>query len=771
MSIATTTEIRAGALYRLGLFLARHARAVLAIGLLLLLGAAVLGTRAFGELKSGGFDDPGSESYRAAQLSAEHFPSGPNLIVLVTAHDGPITGAASVEAGQGVTSTLATLSHVTVSASYFTTPVATLMSRDQRSALILLKVGGTQGQTVTRSSDVSRAVGGDRGAVSVSVGGSSGVFSDINDHVASSLVKAEAIAVPVTLLLLLLVFGSLVAALLPLLIGTFAIVGTFAELAVLGSITDVSVFAINLTTALGLGLGIDYGLLIVARFREQLASGQDVPEAVARTVATAGRTILFSAAAVAAALATLTLFPLYFLSSFGDAGVGVVIIAAAAALIVTPAALALLGHRVDKGRVPFVKGSRGSESPFWGRVARTVFRHPVIAATPVLALLLLAATPILGIHFALPDVTVLPTTAPSRVVADTLDAQFPSQANAVLWANSPGEDTVEAARSAAAPLVDLPGVTSVNYAGGTLLPGGATAPPDLSTVYSQDGYQRFAVNTSLPSGSEAARDLVAAVRGTPHGDYLIGGGTAGLADTLAGIARPLPLALGIIVVATFVLLFLFTGSVVQLHRECGAAAAGPVGQFAVVGRGGRDRDLGLSGRSRHPDLRCERPTDGRVHDRAAALHHVRAVHGLRGVPVQSDHRAAPIRRRPGHLGDRRLGPDRADREQRRTVAGGQLLRLHHLQREHAAAVRAGRRAGRADRRHPGPGGFGTGDHAATGPGQLLRPGTVAAAVRQDRTGRRVSRLPEPNVINVARIDSISPSPSRAYLRQSSSAVF
>ncbi len=566
MSVARTIEIRPGALYRLGLFLARHARAVLAIGLLLLLGAAVLGTRAFGELQSGGFDDPGSESYRAAQLSADHFPSGPNLVVLVTAHDGVITGPADMQAGQDVTSRLAALPNVTVTASYFTTPAAALMSRDGRSALILMKVGGSQGQTVTRSSDVSRAVGGDRGAVSVSVGGSSGVFSDINEHVASSLVKAEAIAVPVTLLLLLLVFGSLVAALLPLLIGTFAIVGTFAELAVLGSITDVSVFAINLTTALGLGLGIDYGLLIVARFREQLATGQDVPEAVARTVVTAGRTILFSAAAVAAALATLTLFPLYFLSSFGDAGVGVVIIAAGAALIVTPAALALLGHRVDKGRVPFVKAVRGSESPFWGRVARTVFRHPVAAATPVLVLLLLAATPILGIHFALPDVTVLPTTAPSRVVADTLDAQFPSQADAVLVAYSPGPETTDAARTAAAQLVDLPGVTSVDYAGGTRLPGGATAPPDLSTVYSHDGYQRLAVNTSLPSGSEAARDLVATVRATPHGDFLIGGGTAGLADTLAGIARPLPLALGIIVVATFVLLFLFTGSVVQPLR-------------------------------------------------------------------------------------------------------------------------------------------------------------------------------------------------------------
>ena len=237
-------------------------------------------------------------------------------------------------------------------ASYWTTPVPALKSTDGKSGLILAVIAGDQGTMVSRGADLIATYGGNHNGLTVLSGGPAGVYGDINTQVTKSLVRAESVAIPLTLLLLLLVFGSVVAALLPLLIGGCAIVGTFAELAVLGRITDVSVFAINLTTALGLGLGIDYGLLIVARFREQLAAGNDVPTAVARTVATAGRTILFSAAAVACALATLMVFPLFFLSSFGYAGVGVVVIAAVSALTITPAALALLGHPGGEGQAP-----------------------------------------------------------------------------------------------------------------------------------------------------------------------------------------------------------------------------------------------------------------------------------------------------------------------------------------------------------------------------------------------------------------------------------
>ena len=433
--------------------------------------------------------------------------------------------------------------------------------------MILLVVAGDQGTMVTRGGEISDAYSGDHNGLTVSAGGAAGVFGDINTQVTKSLAIAESIAIPVTLILLLIVFGSVVAALLPLLIGTFAIIGTFALLSVLGSITDVSIFAINLTTALGLGLGIDYGLLIVARFREQLAKGEEVSDAVANTVATAGRTILFSAAAVAAALATLLLFPLYFLSSFGYAGVGVVVIAAVTALVVTPAALAVLGHRIDKGKLPFAGTARGSASPFWGRLARTVFRHPVLTAVPVLAALLLAASPLLGIAFALPDEKVLPTSSPSRQVAATIDAEYPTQSTASILVVSPGLVDAADATSYALAMSGVDGVTSVATSSATVVDGVAGPPDATAAALSADGYQRLKVVTDVPAASDQAQDLVRALRDVPNPNgFLIGGEDAALVDTLAAIGAPLPLALTLIVISTFVILFLFTGSVIQPIR-------------------------------------------------------------------------------------------------------------------------------------------------------------------------------------------------------------
>ncbi|MET3806154.1 RND superfamily putative drug exporter [Nakamurella sp. UYEF19] len=551
----TVAPARPGPLYRFGLFLFRHATVVLVIGALALVVFGMLGAGAFGRLKAGGFDDPSSDSARAASISGTHFQADPNLILLVTPDDGQLDSTASRAAGMALTKELAAQPHVQITASYFQAPVPQLAAADRTSALILIVVAGDQGQMVSRGLQITTAFGGEQHGVTVRAGGQAGVFSDINSHVSSSLVLAESIAIPVTMILLLLVFGSVVAALLPLLIGTFAIVGTFFELSLLASVTDVSVFAINLTTALGLGLGIDYGLLLVARFREQLATGAPVPDAVARTVATAGRTILFSAAAVVAALSTLTLFPLYFLSSFGYAGIGVVVIAALAALIITPAALALLGRRVDAGKLPFAGTARGSASPFWGRIAVTVFRHPIRTAGPVLLALLVAAIPLLGIHFALPDETVLPTDAASREVSTALQQQYPARATAVITVVSSAPAGLPTAQAVAARLGAVPDVTAV-----------AVAP----TGDGSDGYQKLGVRTDVPAGSDRARAVVTALRaaigsGAAAG-FLVGGVDASLADTLTGIGRPLPLALLIIVLTTFVLLFLFTGSVVQPIR-------------------------------------------------------------------------------------------------------------------------------------------------------------------------------------------------------------
>ncbi|MTD15856.1 MMPL family transporter [Nakamurella sp. YIM 132087] len=570
MSVQTTgstpdTE-QHGVLYRFGLFLARHARAVCILGLLFLLGAAALGTTAFGKLQSGGFEDPAADSSLAAGIDNAHFPPEANLVVMVHADQGTVDDAAVRQVGQELTAELKGAQGLSVAASWFDTPAPGLVAQDNSSALILLVIDGDQGTAVERGGELATEISGPRGPATVQVGGEIGVFGDINNQVSSSLALAEAIAVPVTLILLILVFGSLVAALLPLLIGIFAIIGTFAELAILGSITDVSIFSINLTTALGLGLGIDYGLLLVARFREELAGGREVPEAVAHTVATAGRTIAFSAAAVIAALATLLVFPLYFLSSFGYAGIGVVLIAALGALVITPACLALLGLRVEKGKLPFPGFARGTPSPFWKKVAGAVFRRPILAAAPVLGALVVASIPLFGTGFALPDDTVLPPDAESRQVSVALDEQYPSRSDAtftVVSADPVDDSSVAAAATAVAA---VPGVVSVDTAAGPVTATGTGAVDPAAGVLGADGYQRMLVHTSAPGGSDAASDLVADVRAALPGGFLVGGTDASLADTLAGIARPLPIALAIIVITTFVLLFLFTGSVLQPLR-------------------------------------------------------------------------------------------------------------------------------------------------------------------------------------------------------------
>ncbi len=559
-----------GVLFRLGLLLGRRAKLVLTAGALVLIVFGMVGAGAFGKLKAGGFEDPGSDSAKAAAISGAHFPPDPNLVLVVTPADGRLDSAATEAGGLALTRELAAQPDVTVVGSYWQTRAPALAAADGSSGLVLIVIAGNQGQAVSRGAELSKQFSGDRPGVVVQAGGNLGVFSDINTHVSSSLVFAESIAIPVTMLLLLLVFGSLVAALLPLLIGTFAIVGTFFELSLLASVTDVSIFAINLTTALGLGLGIDYGLLLVARFREQLAAGEDVDVAVARTVATAGRTILFSAAAVVAALSTLTLFPLYFLSSFGYAGIGVVLIAAIGALVLTPAALTLLGHRVDAGKLPFAGPARGSASPFWGRVAGTVFGHPLRTAGPVLIALLVAATPLLGIHFALPDETVLPTDAASRQVATILHDQYPAQATAVMTLVSAGPATPDVAAAAAERMSLVPGVISVAFGRGIATGGTVAGATAGGRALASGGYQQLKVHTDASVGTDEAQSIVKALRaaapGTAAAGFLVGGGDASLTDTLAGIGRPLPLALLIIVITTFILLFLFTGSVVQPLR-------------------------------------------------------------------------------------------------------------------------------------------------------------------------------------------------------------
>ncbi len=547
---------------RYGAFVARHAKVTLVLAGLVVVIAAVVGVGAFGKLQSGGFDDPNSPSSKAQVIIASTFGGSSNLVLLVGARTGTVDDAAVKQAGTDLATRLAAEPYVERVLSYWGTGAPSLKSSDGTRALIVARVNDGE-------SHILDTYAKDQADITVLAGGGIAADRDINDSVLISLAIAEAIAVPITMILLILAFESLVAALIPMIIGTAAIMGTFGELFVLGSLTDVSIYAINLTTAMGLGLGIDYALLLVSRFREELAAGRETADAVARTVATAGRTILFSAATVAVALASLLLFPLYFLRSFAYAGIGVVVIAAAAALVLAPALLALLGKRINAGKMPWAKTVRGPSSRLWERIAQAVTRRPVLAALPVIAVLLVAASPLLHISFGTPDEGVLPASASTRQVAEAVRAGFPGAGATPVAIVITSAVPQPALADYASAISALPGVVRVDTPVGSFAAGTATAANPAATDLSRPTATRLSVVTSTAGKSRAAEDLVRAIRAVPAPagtTALVGGSDAQLVDTQAAIGSKLPYAVGLVVITTFILLFLFTGGLLQPVR-------------------------------------------------------------------------------------------------------------------------------------------------------------------------------------------------------------
>ncbi|MET8173750.1 MMPL family transporter [Streptomyces clavifer] len=549
----------------------RRSRLVLVVAAVVVALMGALGAGAFGKLLDGGFDDPASPSSRATAVIEERFGGETNLVLLLRASEGGIDAPAAGRSGQDLVAELEKEQGLENVVSYWDTHSTGLLSEDGREAIVLAHVTGDETE---RKKNAERIIGTYSGTyqdtLTVKAGGSAGVSNDIGPQTGEDLVLAEAIAIPLTLLLLLVVFGTVVSALLPLVIALIAIAGVFAQLFVIGSFTDVSIFAINLATALGLGLGVDYALLMISRFREQLASGASVEDAVRRTMSTAGRTVAFSAATVAVALAALLVFPQYFLRSFGYSGVGVVVMSALAALFVMPALLNVLGHRVDKGRMPWVKPGRSrTREPLWGRVARTVMRRPALTGLPVLAVLLVAASPLLGVTFGTADERVLPEDAESRHVAVALRENFSGNDASALHVviDESVDDT--SLQSYASGLSGLEGVVRVEASTGVYTGGRSTATGPGNAALGLPAAQQLNVVSELTPKSDEAIELVEKVRAAapPSGTHpLVGGADAELADSNASIGGMLPLAVGLVAVSTFLLLFLFTGSVVQPLR-------------------------------------------------------------------------------------------------------------------------------------------------------------------------------------------------------------
>ena len=557
---------------QLATFVVRHARLVLAAFLVVVAAVAVLGFGAFAKLQTGGFDDPAAESTAAAELLEQRFGGESDLVFLVRADAGTVDEGPAAEAGAALSDRLAAdpdLSHVT---SYWTTGAPSMKSVDGTQALVVANIAHGDSASITDK------YSGDAGAVEVIVGGPAVAGDDIDGQVGADLALAESIAVPVILVLLVVAFGSVVAALLPLVVGAIAIMGTFGELSVLGSATDVSIYAINLTTALGLGLGIDYALLMVSRYREELAAGRAVPDAVVRTVETAGRTILFSGLAVAAALAALLVFPLYFLRSFAYAGIGVVAIAVAGAIVALPALLAVLGTR-ERRVLPWLRRPRSAAAPFWGRLAARAMRRPLLAGGAVVALLVAAALPLLSVEFGTPDDRVLPTSAASRQVGDAIRDGFASNDTTAIDVVTTGPVDSAPLAEYASQISTLSAVDRVDSSAGTFVDGDLVDQSPVNAAFSAGGSERLAVVTSADAKSQTAKDplVMSAERRTPEGvDALVGGASAALVDSLAAIGDRLPLAIAMVALATFVVLFLFTGSIVQPLRAlvCNALTLG-----------------------------------------------------------------------------------------------------------------------------------------------------------------------------------------------------
>jgi putative drug exporter of the RND superfamily len=551
---------------RIGDLVIRRARRILVVAGVAVLVFAALGVHASGKLLSAGFTSPSAPSQQAEDRLTADFGGGNNLIFLVEARSGNVDTPAVASAGSALAARLAGEAGVSDVSSYWSTHAAALRSRDGRAALVVGNIAGSDKTVGTRAkalvaqlSVAPRAPG----PVTILAGGSAGVSNAVNKQIASDLKVAEGLAIPITALLLIVVFGSLVAALLPVAIGVVSIFATLFVLWVLGSITDVSIYAVNLTTALGLGLGIDYALLMVNRYREELAGGIDIADAVRASVNTAGRTILFSAATVAAALASLIVFPVYFLRSFAYAGISVVAVSTVAALVVLPALLATLGPRVNALAVPWGRGRPTRvESPFWRATARRVMAHPFASGLPIILLLAVLAIPFAHVHFGSPDDRVLPTSSAARQVGDALRTQFPADTSNTI-------DVVTSRQVAGAPaatysrdLSNLAGVADVRGPAGTWVRG-AKVSAGAGEFQAPDASWFSAVITPDPL-SNAAATLVHEVRALPPpggATAYAGGQAALLVDQKHDLGSRLPLALALIVVTTLVVLFLFTGSV------------------------------------------------------------------------------------------------------------------------------------------------------------------------------------------------------------------
>jgi uncharacterized membrane protein YdfJ with MMPL/SSD domain len=519
---------------------------LLAIAFFLLAGA--LGGSVAERLDPYGADDPGTETVEARERLLDAGMRPPAVIVVV--EDAPVAAPATRARVVALEQGLRRRSDVKSVTGYYDTRSPVFVSKDGHSTYFAVALQPTDDKELQdAAAEIADSLSTKPGVI---VGGFAVAQEQVNKQVEEDLRMAELIAFPLLFLLSFVFFRSLVAALLPVMIGLLAIVGTLLILRVASELGSISVFALNLTTALGLGLAIDYSLFIVSRYREEIAKHGPGLAAMRRVMATAGRTVFFSSLTVAAALASLLVFPQRFLYSMGLGGFLVALLAAAVALTVLPAVLTLLGTRVNSLAPRALQRraeaeTRPDEQGFWYRLSRFVMRRPLPVATLSALFLIVLGLPFLGIKFNTIDPTVLPESATARQAYDAISEEYPPYRETPIWVAVEGGGP-KAAAVLAARVRNTEGVA-------------AAAPPQRL----RDGVTMIEAISAAPFNSEASQSTVERIRDLPPppgSDVLVGGATADFVDFQSSLVRHLPIAFAIIVIATLTILFLMTGSVV-----------------------------------------------------------------------------------------------------------------------------------------------------------------------------------------------------------------
>lgn len=511
-------------------------------------------------------------------MLADKFHQGDvQLLIVVCTHDGADSQPARA-AGMDIVDQLHRSPHVADVTSPWTTPppaAGSLVSKDRTCGLVVAGIVGNESQQQQYTKELSDQVVYDRGGVTVRSGGAATVNIEITEQSQHDLLLMESFAIPLSFLVLVWVFGGLLAAALPVAVGGMSILGALAVLRVISFGTDVSIFALNLTTAMGLALAIDYTLLMISRFRDEMADGATRDEALTRMMVTAGRTVVFSATTVALSSSVMVLFPMHFLKSFAYAGVATIAFAAVAALVVTPAALVLLGDRLDSLDVRrLVRRILRRPEPqpvpidqrFWYRSAKCVMHKAVPLGLAGVLLLLFLGTPFLRVQWGLPDERVLPTSASAHQVGDQLRRDFVRNTDTAVTIVVPNADGLapDDFDRYAATLSEVPDVSSVSAPTGTFVSGSKVGPPSGPTGQAA-GSAFLTVNSTAALFSDkslAQLDRLHALPG-PAGRQVDMTGNAKInRDSVDAITSRLPLVLGLIAVIMLVLLFLLTGSVV-----------------------------------------------------------------------------------------------------------------------------------------------------------------------------------------------------------------